>query len=281
MTLSYSNLLGRRASLRLQRFLIPGLVWNQERYANLLLASLDAKPGSRWLEAGCGRRVLPDGLIALEEAAIAKAGVVVGVDADPHGLASHRSVHKLVSASLQQIPFPDVSFDLVGCNMVAEHLSDPRACLSEMARVLSPGGVLLIHTPNLHNYMVFLKHTVGRFLPRRWLLGLIRASEGRAGDDVFPTLYRMNSAGKLQQLGRDLGLHAEVLEFLPSPRPFFGFFAPLAFFQIVLTRILNVGPLQRFQPTILVALRKPVAGAGGVGGGKLSDETLDVAGKRV
>jgi SAM-dependent methyltransferase len=235
----------------------PGLPWNQEHYGNLLISYLDATPNRRWLEAGCGRRILPDGLSALELSAIQKAGLVVGTDMDEHSLASHQSLDRRVCASLTHIPFPDESFDVVGCNMVTEHLAEPSRCLSELARVLSPDGVLLIHTPNLRNYMVFLNHVFGKVLPRRWTLGLIHASEGRAEDDVFPAFYRMNSAPVLRRTARDLGLQIEVEQFLPSPHPFFHFFLPLAVIQLVLSRLMTLKPFQRFQSTILLVLRKP------------------------
>ncbi len=43
-----------------------------------------------------------------------------------------------------RLPFPDASFDAVTCLEALEFLPDPRAALSEMARVLRPGGVLLV-----------------------------------------------------------------------------------------------------------------------------------------
>jgi SAM-dependent methyltransferase len=257
MTLSYSSILGRKASWRAQTLLCPGLPWNQERYGNLLLSYLDAAPKCRWLEAGCGRRILPYELLALERSAIEKASLVVGADMDERSLAGNRSLDRRACASLAQLPFADESFDVVGCNMVTEHLSDPSRCLSELTRVLTRDGVVLIHTPNLHNYMVFLNHLFGKILPRSWILKLIRYSEDRTEDDVFPTFYRMNSAPELRRLARNLGLRIELEEFLPSPQPFFNFFLPLAVIQLLLIRVMTLKPFQGFQSTILVVLRKP------------------------
>ncbi len=51
---------------------------------------------------------------------------------------------RLVSADLTRLPFADSSFDCVTCGYVLEHLPDPRPGLSELARVLVPGGRMLL-----------------------------------------------------------------------------------------------------------------------------------------
>ena len=47
------------------------------------------------------------------------------------------------------LPYPDESFDLVVLTEVIEHLENHRAALSEVARVLRPGGHLILTTPNI------------------------------------------------------------------------------------------------------------------------------------
>ena len=46
------------------------------------------------------------------------------------------------------IPFPDASFDLVFCIEVLEHVPNPFGALTEIHRVLRPGGVLALSVPN-------------------------------------------------------------------------------------------------------------------------------------
>jgi SAM-dependent methyltransferase len=259
MKLEYNNLLGKSASWRLQKWMLPASVWNQEVYGRLLREQLLSKPSARWLDAGCGCRILADGLEQLEDEAIALAGFTVGMDPDPRGIASHRNIEKRVCSFLDVLPFHDQSFDVVTCNMVVEHLGDPLKCFSEMKRVLEPGGVIIVHTPNLLNYMVFLNHTVGRLLPRQLVLRVIRAGEGRAPEEIFPTHYRMNSSRRVRALASKLGLIVEKEEFLPPPRPFFNFLLPVAFLQMLLTRVMVALSLQRFESTMLVLLRKPAA----------------------
>jgi ubiquinone/menaquinone biosynthesis C-methylase UbiE len=52
----------------------------------------------------------------------------------------------LVAADLSALPFADESFDGVTCGYVLEHLPDPRIGLRELARVLVPGGRMLLLT---------------------------------------------------------------------------------------------------------------------------------------
>jgi ubiquinone/menaquinone biosynthesis C-methylase UbiE len=61
-----------------------------------------------------------------------------------HRLKSRRP--RFVAADLSQLPFPDRSFDCITCGYVLEHLPDPEPGLAEMARVLQPGGRMLLLT---------------------------------------------------------------------------------------------------------------------------------------
>ncbi|EAU55663.1 class I SAM-dependent methyltransferase [Mariprofundus ferrooxydans] len=49
------------------------------------------------------------------------------------------------------LPYPDTHFDLVTFTEVAEHLENYRAIVREIYRILKPGGVVIITTPNVLN----------------------------------------------------------------------------------------------------------------------------------
>jgi SAM-dependent methyltransferase len=53
---------------------------------------------------------------------------------------------RLLSADLSHLPFANGSFDCVTCGYVLEHLPDAKPGLAEMARVLAPGGRMLLLT---------------------------------------------------------------------------------------------------------------------------------------
>jgi 2-polyprenyl-3-methyl-5-hydroxy-6-metoxy-1,4-benzoquinol methylase len=56
-----------------------------------------------------------------------------------------------VNLDEQKLPYPDSRFDLVTCLETIEHLENFRALLREIYRVLKPGGVAILTTPNILN----------------------------------------------------------------------------------------------------------------------------------
>jgi ubiquinone/menaquinone biosynthesis C-methylase UbiE len=54
----------------------------------------------------------------------------------------------LVAGSLSQLPFADESFDAVICSEVIEHIPREEIDLTDMVRVLAPGGTLVLGTPD-------------------------------------------------------------------------------------------------------------------------------------
>ena len=122
-----------------------------ERVWELLDAHL---PCDAFLDAGCG-----DGR---HLAAIAAAGYrpsrVVGVDISERILETARATAaplepELVRANLEALPLGDAAFDLVLCTQVIEHLLDVEAGMRELARVLRPGGTLILTTDNRKRYV--------------------------------------------------------------------------------------------------------------------------------
>lgn len=59
-------------------------------------------------------------------------------------LAPYRGRYVLIRCDAQQLPYPDQSFDAVCCLEALEFMPSPQRVLDEMARVLRPGGLLLI-----------------------------------------------------------------------------------------------------------------------------------------
>jgi ubiquinone/menaquinone biosynthesis C-methylase UbiE len=114
-----------------------------DRRLSLLLGEVRA--GDRALDLGCGAGEFT--------AALARAGAdVVGADVAEAALDRARSRHPEVEFRLVPfdgpLPFADGSFDLVWSSEVIEHVADTARWLSELRRVLLPGGRLLLTTPS-------------------------------------------------------------------------------------------------------------------------------------
>ncbi|RPH32745.1 MAG: SAM-dependent methyltransferase [Bacteroidales bacterium] len=52
-----------------------------------------------------------------------------------------------VKLDVQSIPFPDSNFDIIICNHVLEHVDDDRQAMSEMFRIMKPGGFGIFQIP--------------------------------------------------------------------------------------------------------------------------------------
>jgi 2-polyprenyl-3-methyl-5-hydroxy-6-metoxy-1,4-benzoquinol methylase len=109
--------------------------------------------GERVLDVGCG-----EGRFAAE---VAREGVaVVGIDVAEEPLRRARQLHPRLDLRVVKgegpWEFPDASFDVVWAGEVIEHVADTSAWLSEVRRVLRPGGRLLLSTP-AHGRLAMLR----------------------------------------------------------------------------------------------------------------------------
>lgn len=71
----------------------------------------------------------------------------IGCDIDPAVLTNESVDNACLLNPGGSIPFPDDYFDLIICDWVLEHISDPAKFTPEIQRVLKPGGVFCARTP--------------------------------------------------------------------------------------------------------------------------------------
>jgi methionine biosynthesis protein MetW len=101
--------------------------------------------GSRCLDVGCG-----DGHV-LGPWAVARGIRYVGVDIAKSAVEATRArgLEAVQVEDSGRLPFPDGSFDAAVSLEVIEHLFQPEATLREAVRVVRPGGVVVVSTPNV------------------------------------------------------------------------------------------------------------------------------------
>jgi SAM-dependent methyltransferase len=131
----------------------------------------------RVLDAGCG--VGWGGQILLDAGACS----VVGVDIAHEAVAD--AVRRVPAArftvgDLAAMPVATASIDVVVCFEAIEHVQEPHRALDEFARVLAPGGSLLVSSPNPFVYPAGNEFHIHEFPPHELLDAVItRFGEGR------------------------------------------------------------------------------------------------------
>lgn len=103
------------------------------------------RPGLRLLDLGCG-----PGQVSLHLAQVIAPGEMYGIDMEPTQVEMSRRLAAKVGASnarfevadVAALPFEDGFFDVVNCCDVLAYIPDTSAALSEVWRVLKPGGVV-------------------------------------------------------------------------------------------------------------------------------------------
>jgi 2-polyprenyl-3-methyl-5-hydroxy-6-metoxy-1,4-benzoquinol methylase/uncharacterized protein YbaR (Trm112 family) len=164
---------------RRQRRFLAHIARAEERGATL--AALLPR-GGMVLEVGCGTGGL---LVAAARMGINIIGAEIAVRwlvVARRRLADRGVSVPLVGASVEALPWPDATFDVVVADSVFEHVGDPALALRECWRVLRPGGHLVAWSPN--------RFTIARdphvhlwgvgWLPRPWAAAYVRWRRGRA-----------------------------------------------------------------------------------------------------
>lgn len=211
------------------------------------------RAGSVWLDAGCGHRILPSWREEAERLLVATPKMAIGCDLDEPAMRAHRSLRRVVATDLEHLPFGSETIDLVTSNMVVEHLDRPAAVFSEFARVLRPGGRVVIHTPNAYSYFVLGSRLLpsGRFKRR-----LARTLDGRDESDVFPTRYRANTPARLRSLMEQVGLRQESCRMVANDAVSARISPVLASLELLFIRLTLLRALRLLRVTVLATFVK-------------------------
>lgn len=129
-----------------QRYFVPAI---GAPVAEDLIKAADLHPGERVLDVACGTGVAA----RLATARVGDGGQVAGLDVNPGMLAVARAETPAGmritwhEGRAEQMPLPDAAFDVVLCQMGLQFMTDKRAALDEMRRVLAPGGRIVLNVP--------------------------------------------------------------------------------------------------------------------------------------
>lgn len=160
--------------------------------------------GDAVLEVGCGTA-------ALAAAAAERTGAAIATDISMRWLvlAKKRLAElgiegvELVCCNAEQPPFPEAAFTLVVAGDVIEHVGDQRRFSEACARILAPGGVLFLATPN--RFSLSLEPHVRLwgvgYLPRRLARRYVQAVRHAPYDHV-----RLLSSRALRRMLRAAGV---------------------------------------------------------------------------
>ncbi|TSA84691.1 methyltransferase domain-containing protein [Deinococcus detaillensis] len=205
-----------RAAQTYERYMVP------HKFAPWAAALLDfasLQEGERVLDVACGT-----GIVARQVAVrVGASGAISALDVNPAMLAvaretaaPHAPVIDWQHGSAQSLPFADDSFTAVLCQQGLQFFPDPVGALSEMRRVLEPGGrvALAVHQAIEHNPLFFRLNQAGR---------------ARMGVDVFASPFALGGADALEHLlvaagFVDVEVEAQTCTVrYPEPEHFFAF----------------------------------------------------------
>ncbi len=148
-----ARVLAERARAATESFRRAGAEWDEMRALDLPAAAVEAALLDLLPPAGLGRLLdIGTGTGRLLEVLAPRIGAGIGVDASRAMLALARARlaragigHCTVRlADMYRLPFPDGTFDAVVMQMLLHHAETPADALAEAARVLRPGGRLVV-----------------------------------------------------------------------------------------------------------------------------------------
>ena len=141
---------------------VQPLPWTGERYLPDVHGSIELEHLHRYLLASrlsLGKRVLDIacgegyGSSLMSQSALSVIGVDIAADAVAHAKAKYQASNlEFRIGSCAAIPLPDHSVDVVVSFETIEHHHEHDAMMREIKRVLVPGGVLMISSPDKLEY---------------------------------------------------------------------------------------------------------------------------------
>jgi polysaccharide biosynthesis protein PslH len=139
------------------------------------------------------------------------------VDVSRHAAETARALwgFDVAVSRIEDFPAESGTFDFVKLGHVIEHLVDPRGAMENVARILKPGGVVLVDTDNAGGLRTWIEITIRRVLGEKAAAAFVRRFTGkdlgaRYGRLIPPVHLHLFSESNLRRLLETAGF--EVLE---------------------------------------------------------------------
>ena len=115
---------------------------------------------------------------------------VVGLDVDDAVMTNPSLDEAMILDHQGRAPLPAASADVILSDFTFEHFADPENSVSEIDRLLKPGGWICARTPNRFGYIAL----ANRLIPDSMGKAVLRQVQpDRKEKDVFPAFYRLNT----------------------------------------------------------------------------------------
>jgi len=220
--------------------------WDDQLFRESILDNV--QPNSHILDVGAGAGIVPQMNFR------GHVERVCGIDPDNRVVDNPYLDEGKVSMA-EQIPYPVNSFDLVFSDNVLEHLEHPHEVFVEVHRVLKPGGIFLVKTPNKRHYVPL----IARLTPL-WFHRAFNRMRGREYEDTFPTQYRANSVSDFQDLANASKLELESVRLVEGRPEYLRFSSVTYVLGWWYERLVNrFDALSGFRVLLIGEFRKPVA----------------------
>ena len=224
------------------------------------------RPGDALLDAGCGRY-----LRFCRE--FAQEAHVVGIDLEETFECDNSQAPYAIRGDVGALPFPSDSFDIVISRSVVEHLDEPPQVFREFARVLRPGGTVVIITPNKYDYVSVIAALTPYWVHRALVSRIFQVPE----DDVFPTRYRANTMSAMRRAMSDAGLVEREMDTI-NHYPAYLMFSPVLFrLGVLYERLTSLRALRSLRGSILCAFGKAGERSAPAASGVVGRETVGVS----
>jgi SAM-dependent methyltransferase len=144
-----------------------------------------------WIDVGGGASLFPNNP-ALAKSLADRCSLLVGVDPSDN-IAENSLVQERAQCFIEDYE-DQRQFDVATLRMVAEHIQHPERVVASLARLMKPGGKVVVLTPNRWS-ITSIAASVLPYRMHQLLTGFLWKTRD---EDVFPTVYAMNTRRQLR-----------------------------------------------------------------------------------